>query len=72
MTPTACPWCTHFRRPGKADGYCASTRPDLAPAYGKNHPLRQLPANGGTGCRHFAPARWLVRTEPQTETRPRP
>jgi hypothetical protein len=51
--PTACPedpctTCANSRRPG-ASRYC-SDRPDLPPAYGARHPLRQLPDDGGASC----------------------
>lgn len=39
-----CPHCTHFRRPGLSAGYCGG-REDLPPAYGENHPLKQIPAD---------------------------
>ena len=47
-----CPHCTHFRRPGLSAGYCGG-REDLPPAYGANHPLRQLPADKGASCKEF-------------------
>lgn len=47
-----CKTCTHLRQPGRVDvGYCAGDRDDLAPAYGANHPLRKLPADGGKNCK---------------------
>lgn len=46
---TACVECQHFARPGKSDGYCGG-RDDLPLAYGVNHPLRKLPADGGASC----------------------
>ena len=48
-TVKACRCCQHFARPGKSEGYC-SGRDDLPLAYGANHPLRQLPADGGKSC----------------------
>lgn len=49
MTCNACP---HHRKPGRVDvGYCAGDRPDLEPAYGPNHPLKKLPADGGKNCK---------------------
>lgn len=48
----ACVECQHFARPGKSDGYC-SRRGDLPPAYGANHPLRRLPADGGASCKQW-------------------
>lgn len=49
-----CNVCRHRRRPGLADpGYCSSGRPDLAPAYGRDHPLRRLPEDGGATCDRF-------------------
>lgn len=45
-----CATCRHLSRPGLADGYCAK-REDLQPVYGKNHPLRHLPADRGAACR---------------------
>lgn len=44
-----CRTCRHIRRPGLSDGYCGS-RTDLPPAYGTDHPLRQLPADRGVSC----------------------
>lgn len=49
---TACVECQHFARPGKSDGYCGG-RDDLPPAYGANHPLRKLPADGGASCNQW-------------------
>lgn len=49
-----CRSCRHLTRPGRADGYCAE-RIDLPHAYGADHPLRQLPADGGEDCRQWAP-----------------
>lgn len=51
--PDPCRSCAHFARPGRADGYCGSDRPDLPPAYGPGHPLRQLPADRGASCPAF-------------------
>ena len=48
-TVKACRCCQHFARPGKSEGYC-SGRDDLPLAYGANHPLRRLPADGGKSC----------------------
>jgi hypothetical protein len=49
-----CKVCAHFRRPGLSDGYCHwGARPDLPPAYGANHPLRQLPDDMGKSCHAF-------------------
>jgi hypothetical protein len=48
--PTStCASCTHSRKPGGVSRYC-SARPDLPPAYGEGHPLRQLPDDDGEGC----------------------
>ncbi len=45
-----CLTCRHRTRPGLSfPGYCGS-RPDLLPAYGSGHPLRELPADAGAGC----------------------
>lgn len=44
-----CDTCQSRNRPGDSPGYCAG-REDLAPAYGKHHPLRVLPADGGVSC----------------------
>ena len=44
-----CYGCRHFARPGLSDGYCGG-RSDLEPAYGRRHPLRLLPADGGANC----------------------
>lgn len=43
-----CSTCANSRRPG-ASRYCKA-RPDLPPAYGARHPLRQLPDDGGASC----------------------
>jgi hypothetical protein len=48
-TVKACRCCQHFAKPGKLDGFCR-VRDDLPPVYGPNHPLRQLPADGGVSC----------------------
>lgn len=48
----ACRCCQRLARPGKSDGYC-SGRDDLALAYGANHPLRRLPADGGASCNQW-------------------
>jgi len=45
----SCGLCHHFARPGLSRGYCGG-RDDLPPAYGKNHPLRRLPEDGGATC----------------------
>lgn len=50
----ACKSCRHLARPGRADGYCAE-RIDLPHAYGADHPLRRLPADGGANCPKWAP-----------------
>lgn len=50
----SCRRCTHIRRPGMSAGYCGGPRTDLAPAYGIHHPLRELPADRGECCAHFA------------------
>lgn len=47
-----CDTCKERHRPGDSPGYCAG-REDLAPAYGKNHPLRVLPADGGVSCSNW-------------------
>jgi hypothetical protein len=44
-----CRTCEHLRKPGLSDGYC-SGRDDLPRAYGKHHPLRECPADGGASC----------------------
>jgi hypothetical protein len=49
---TACTECQHFARPGKSGGYCGG-RDDLPLAYGANHPLRRLPADGGASCHQW-------------------
>ena len=49
MVERACVDCEHFARPGLSDGYCGG-RDDLPPAYGANHPLRELPGDGGASC----------------------
>ena len=48
----ACVECQHFARPGKSEGYCGG-RGDLSLAYGANHPLRRLPADGGASCKQW-------------------
>ncbi|MDR2164552.1 MAG: hypothetical protein LBO79_02760 [Zoogloeaceae bacterium] len=49
-----CKVCAHFHRPGLSNGYChMDVRPDLPPAYGENHPLRQLPDDLGADCKAF-------------------
>lgn len=52
-----CPYCQHFARPGKSDGYC-SERNDLPLAYGTNHPLRRLPDDRGVSCQPWSPAKY--------------
>lgn len=47
-----CPTCKHSRKPG-ASRYCCA-RPELPPAYGDGHPLRQLPDDGGADCGQWA------------------
>lgn len=59
-TQAGCSDCRHLRRPGRSDGLCASGRDDLMPAYGANHPLRKLPADGGDGCKQFELAKWVT------------
>lgn len=45
-----CQRCRHIRRPGLVtNGYCVA-RADLPLAYGADHPLRQLPGDGGVFC----------------------
>ena len=51
-TVKACRCCQYFARPGKSEGYC-SVRDDLPLAYGVNHPLRRLPADGGASCKQW-------------------
>lgn len=46
----SCRTCCHLLRPGLSDGYCGGRRADLLFAYGRNHPLRQLPPDNGAGC----------------------
>jgi len=46
--PTSCATCTNSRKPG-ASRYCCA-RPELTPAYGEWHPLRQLPDDDGADC----------------------
>jgi len=55
----SCSTCAYSRRPGGVSRYC-SARPDLPPAYGERHPLRQLPDDGGDGC-----GQWIGRKAPQ-------
>jgi hypothetical protein len=45
-----CGNCRHFARPGLSSGYCGAGRADLLHAYGDDHPLRQLPEDGGASC----------------------
>lgn len=48
-----CKRCQHRARPGHAEpGYCA-LRTDQLKAYGPDHPLHQLPADGGAECNLF-------------------
>lgn len=53
-----CQDCTHLARPGLSDGHCAQ-RQDLPPAYGINHPLRQLPPDNGESCDEYDPCYWI-------------
>ena len=47
-----CTHCAHRR--GRADRhYGCVAREDLPPMYGAGHPLRGLPADGGTDCESF-------------------
>lgn len=56
MPSPRCLLCSQRRSPaGLMPGYCAGEREDLPPAYGKNHPLRELPADKGESCEHFKP-----------------
>lgn len=48
-----CTRCTHLRRPGRANEFCNGDRQDLPPAYGENHPLRELPQDRGANCKVF-------------------
>ena len=48
-----CRSCEHFARPGLSDGLCGG-RPDLPPAFGPEHPLRQLPPDHGADCHAWA------------------
>lgn len=50
-----CDTCENCCKPG-ASRYCCA-RPELSPAYGENHPLRQLPDDGGVDCRRWVSAR---------------
>lgn len=54
-----CQDCIHFSSPGLSDGYCGQ-RQDLPPAYGINHPLRKLPADGGAGCHEYSPTDYVL------------
>ncbi len=54
-TQAGCSDCRHLRRPGRSDGLCAGGRDDLMPAYGANHPLRKLPADGVRRHRKLTP-----------------
>lgn len=47
-----CHGCRHFSAPGLSDGHCGG-RDDLPRAYGKNHPLRKLPPDGGAECKRY-------------------
>lgn len=49
-TMKSCLMCTHYKRPGRSDGYCGGGREDLSAAYGPNHPLRRLPDDFGATC----------------------
>lgn len=53
---TDCASCAHTRKPGGVTLYCCF-RPDLPPAYGDGHPLRQLPDDGGGNCGRWVDAR---------------
>lgn len=46
----SCKTCAHAARPGLRNLHCGGDRPDLAPAYGPGHPLRQLPTDCGASC----------------------
>ena len=48
----SCRYCAHHRRPGIGNRYCGG-RSDLPLAYGRGHPLRQLPDDMGDSCRVF-------------------
>lgn len=48
-----CLFCQSFSAPGLSPGYC-STRIDLPKAYGRFHPLHQLPPDKGAKCPSFA------------------
>jgi hypothetical protein len=50
-----CMVCQHSRRPGTKAHCREEARPDLPYAYGKNHPLRQLPDDMGESCKSFHP-----------------
>lgn len=50
----SCVSCTHYKRPGRSNGYCGGGREDLRAAYGPNHPLRRLPDDFGATCVCFA------------------
>lgn len=62
---TSCATCAKSRKPGASRHCCA--RPELTPAYGEGHPLRQLPDDGGADC-----GRWVIRTRegPAMSARP--
>jgi hypothetical protein len=47
--------CDHLRQPGCSDGYCSADerKDDLPLAYGRGHPLRQLPDDLGESCPAF-------------------
>lgn len=47
-----CQTCTHMAKPGIRNTYCGG-RDDLPMAYGKHHPLRQLPADNGKDCKSY-------------------
>lgn len=51
LTSKPCYSCIHAAKPGLGNLYC-SIRDDLPPAYGLNHPLHQLPADGGASCKY--------------------
>lgn len=49
-----CANCRHSRQPGGVARYCGAGRSDLPLAYGKGHPLRQLPEDGGASCEQWS------------------
>lgn len=48
-----CQVCRLALTPGIGNRYCGGPRPDLAPAYGRNHPARRLPPDLGRACAWF-------------------